>query len=291
MKLGNKSMVDPAHIFEITPDLVVNYPKAFCINCEITLNQSKLNQLTDIDLSDLNRYFESIVDNFLFDIRCLDSRFDSNYKTSCYLVEMIESQSQLSLVDLFYRQKLATNTASEPRAEECIETVDNQEQSSQLETSNFNFRFDISENTILSTGSDDHAVAESLTVSTRFADQTINFNDTTNITGLNKTAKDKNDLLVTVSQLITNRTDMSEWNCTPADKKKYCPLIDEITLAFDESVLADKTEKNMDHNSIGLKSSCLSLLDDSVANDFSNHMHNSFSSTKNDLDVEIESSK
>ncbi len=115
----------------------------------------------------------------------------------------------------------------------------------ELDSSNVNYN--ANEVTTLSTGSDDHAVAESLSISTRFNDETNNFNETNNLTGFNNTAKDKNDLLVAVSELTmqSKTANTSEWNCTPADQKKYCTLIDESTQVFDTTAAneADSTSK------------------------------------------------
>jgi len=328
-RIGNTSTVDLSQIFEITPELVTNLPRAFSINCEQTISQCQRDQLTDADLSELNGYFESIVDDFQFDIRYVGRKSDKFNDTSCYLVELVESQSQLNLVDLFYKQKLIakmkSSIADNASLIERVEALVNPPQApsqheaaidQELDSSNVNFN--ANEVTTLSTGSDDHAVAESLSISTRFNDETNNFNETNNLTGFNNTAKEKNDLLVAVSEVTmqsktantsewnctpvdqkkycalidestqvcdattaneADSTSKTEWNCTPADKKKYCHLIDEPTQVFDATVGEDSSDKCLDS-----KGTCVSLLNESAVSDFSTHMDNSFSSTKTDFD-------
>ena len=157
---GNTSTVTMDQIKEITPDLIDRLPKAFSINCHLHKDYS--NELSLIELRELNDFFSELVDEYKFDIKCIERKKENRYKdTSSYSIEMYETESKQTLLEMFRNSKLSANL-TDNFAEETMNAST---------TEHSNVKFALSNTTTVSS-EDDRALAESLASSTRLNDDT-----------------------------------------------------------------------------------------------------------------------
>lgn len=119
---GNSTTVSMENIKEITPEFVDSMPKAFCINCEQKLNTS---ELSEVELRQFNDYFLSIIDELIFDVKFVERKSEKNEDHTRYIVEMVESESQLNVLELFKKSKQEiNNVAADIPKEIATEVVD-----------------------------------------------------------------------------------------------------------------------------------------------------------------------
>lgn len=243
---GNSSKVKLNQIKEITPDLIERLPKAFSISCELDLTQS--NFKTNDDIEDLNKYIGEIaIDDLKFNVKFISRKENKYNDTACYIIQMYESETKLSIIDHFKKFK-------------------------RTETSNVNFRFD-NNSSIDTSSEDDRALAENLTdTSSKFIDDTNNVENTLasvtsksymlhNQTEINHLDPDWNEpggKKISQSVLTKNNESANHdpsWTETPSHLKHYVQNETTINTTFNTTTNTTINNSNKNYDVVDKSSS------------------------------------